>query len=186
MGGTVAAMSKIDYYAAQSLDGYIAADGHDLSWLLATDFGPAGWQTGYEEFYSRIGAIAMGSATYEWILRELPEWSYKGVPTWVFTSREGLAVPDEADVRFTNEPVTEVAEAMRAAAGDKDAWLMGGGDLARQFAAAGEIDRLTICIVPSWLGAGRPTIEGPLAAKLTFLRADVFPTGPVQLRYAVG
>ena len=179
-------MSKIDYYVAQSLDGYIATEDDDLSWLLTTEFGPAGWQTGYEEFYSRIGAIAMGSATYEWILRELPSWSYEDVPTWVFTRREGLPVPAGADVRFTSEPVTQVADAMKAAAGDKDAWLMGGGDLAGQFAAAGVLDRLTVCIVPSWLGGGRPTISGPLAANLTFLRADVYPTGPVQLRYAVG
>ena len=178
-------MSKIDYYVAQSLDGYIATGDHDLAWLISTDFGPDGWERGYEEFLSRIGAIAMGSATYEWILRELPGWDYKGLPTWVFTRREGLAVPDEADVRFTSEPVTEVAAAMRAAAGGKDVWLMGGGELAGQFAAAGLLDRLTVCIVPSWLGEGRPTIAGPLAAKLTFLRADVYPTGPVLLRYAV-
>jgi dihydrofolate reductase len=179
-------MSKIYYYVAQSLDGYIATEDEDLSWLISTDFGPAGWRRGYEEFISGIGAIAMGSTTYEWILREMPEWEYRGLPTWVFTRREGLAVPDEADVRFTSDPVTEVAAAMRAAAGDKDAWLMGGGELAGQFAAAGVLDGLSVCIVPSWLGGGRPTIAGPLAAKLTFLRADVYPTGPVLLRYGVG
>ena len=178
-------MSKINYFVAQSLDGYIATNDEDLSWLISTEFGPDGWRRGYEEFYSGIGAIAMGSATYEWILREGPEWEYQGLPTWVFTRREGLAVPDGADVRFTSEPVTQVAAAMREAAGDKDAWLMGGGDLAGQFAAAGALDALSLCIVPSWLGAGRPTIAGPLAAKLTFLRADVYPTGPVLLRYAV-
>jgi dihydrofolate reductase len=178
-------MSKIDYYVGQSLDGYIATDDDDLSWLTSTQFGPDGFVRGYEEFMSRIGAIAMGSTTYEWILREMPEWAYKGLPAWVFTRREGLAVPDGADVRFTSDPVTQVAAAMRAAAGDKDAWLIGGGDLAGQFAAAGVLDRLSVCIVPSWLGGGRPTIAGPLSAKLTFLRADVYPTGPVLLRYAL-
>jgi dihydrofolate reductase len=178
-------MSKIDYYVGQSLDGYIATHDNDLSWLVSTEFGPDGYERGYKEFISGIGAIAMGSTTYEWLLREMPEWTYKGLPAWVFTRREGLAVPDEADVRFTSAPVTQVAAAMRAAAGDKDVWLMGGGDLAGQFAAAGVLDRLSVCIVPSWLGGGRPTITGPLSAKLTFLRADVYPTGPVLLRYAV-
>ena len=178
-------MSKITYYVAQSLDGYIATDDEDLSWLMSTDFGPDGWRRGYDEFYSGIGAIAMGSATYEWILRQTTAWDYKDLPVWVFTRREGLPVPDGADVRFTSEPVAHVAAAMRQAAGEKDAWMMGGGDLAAQFAAAGELDALSVCVVPSWLGSGRPTIAGPLAAKLTFLRADVYPTGPVQLRYAV-
>lgn len=179
-------MTKITYYVAQSLDGYIATEDDDLSWLFSTEFGPDGWKNGAAEFYSRIGAIAMGSTTYEWIVREQPGWDYAGVPTWVFTRREGLAVPDGADVRFTSEPIADVARAMKEAAGEKDAWLMGGGDLASQFVDAGVLDGVSLCVVPSWLGGGRPTFSGALTSKLTFLRADVYPTGPVLLRYAVG
>ena len=94
-------MSKIDYYVAQSLDGYIATDDEDLSWLISTEFGPDGWQTGYEEFFSRIGAIAMGSTTYEWILREMPEWPTKAcrlgsshaVRAWPFPTRRTSGSP---------------------------------------------------------------------------------------------
>ena len=67
------------YYTATSLDGFIAGPDNSLDWLL--QFGD-GADTGYEEFIAGIGALAMGSTTYEWVFRELgladrPEaWPY--------------------------------------------------------------------------------------------------------------
>jgi dihydrofolate reductase len=42
------------------------------------------------------------------------------------------------------------------AAGAKDIWVIGGGDLAAQFAEAGLLDRVMVSIAPVTLGAGRP------------------------------
>jgi hypothetical protein len=58
--------------------------------------------TGYAAFFADIGALAMGSATYEWMLRHVVgvgrPWPY-APPTWVFSSRTLPAVPG-ADLRF--------------------------------------------------------------------------------------
>jgi dihydrofolate reductase len=43
-----------------------------------------------------------------------------------------------------------------AAAGGKDVWVVGGGDLAAQFAEAGRLDEVICYIAPVTLGAGRP------------------------------
>ena len=43
-----------------------------------------------------------------------------------------------------------------AAAGERDVWVVGGGDLAAQFAEAGHLDEMIVSIAPVTLGAGRP------------------------------
>lgn len=77
------------YYVASSLDGYIAAPHEDLDWLMQFDALPGG---DYPEFIAEVGALAMGSSTYMWILERhvLPgapkpmSWPYSQ-PAWVFT-----------------------------------------------------------------------------------------------------
>ena len=45
---------------------------------------------------------------------------------------------------------------MRAAAGDGNLWVLGGGELASQFAEAGQLDELIVAYVPVVLGTGIP------------------------------
>src|SRR5687768_8342070 len=81
---------KTQYYTAVSLDGYIADENHSLDWLF--QFG--GEDPTYNTFIKDVGAIAMGSSTYEWVLRndlladpDNPKpWPYSQ-PSWIFTSR---------------------------------------------------------------------------------------------------
>ena len=79
---------KTQYYTACSLDGFIATDDHSLEWLF-----PLGDinDTSYPVFIRGVGALAMGSSTYEWMLRHVvgagAAWPYPQ-PAWVFSSRE--------------------------------------------------------------------------------------------------
>ena len=90
-----------------------------------------------------IGAIAMGATTYQWILdhnaKTGEKWAYE-MPSWVFTHRT-FDEPD-GDVRFVQGDIAEVHAAMVEAAGGKDLWVVGGGDLAAQFAEAKLLDEL--------------------------------------------
>src|SRR5262249_11560929 len=54
----------------------------------------------------------------------------------------------------------EAIEQARAAAGDKQVYLMGGADLIRQALAAGYVDELTIIVAPVVLGAGKRLFDG--------------------------
>jgi dihydrofolate reductase len=58
---------KTQYYAASSLDGFIAGPDHSLDWLLRFDVE----ETNYPKFINQIGVIAVGSSTYERIVRHL-------------------------------------------------------------------------------------------------------------------
>ena len=113
---------KTQYYTASSLDGFIAGPGDSLDWLF-----PLGdiEDTSYPSFIRDVGALAMGSATYEWLLRHVvgpaakrPQpWPYRQ-PAWVFTSRQLPAVPG-ADIRFVRGHVRPVHREMVAAAADR-------------------------------------------------------------------
>jgi dihydrofolate reductase len=137
------------YYTASSLDGFIATVDDSLEWLF--QLGDVK-DTGYPDFIRGVGALAMGASTYEWMLRHVArpgaadpgQWPY-GQPAWVFSHRR-LAAVGGADIRFVQVDVRPVHAQMRAAAGDGNIWLVGGGDLAGQFHDAGLLDEI---IVPS-------------------------------------
>jgi hypothetical protein len=57
---------KTQYYTATSLDGFIATLDDSLDWLF--QLGDVE-ETSYPRFIRDVGALAMGSATYEWLLR---------------------------------------------------------------------------------------------------------------------
>ena len=145
------------YYTATTLDGYLADEQDSLDWLFVQDIDEEG-PMNYTEFIANVGATVMGRTTYEWVRDHLArtgeKWSYD-MPSWVLTHAE-LEPIEGADVRFTQGDVRPVHAAMVEAAGDKDVWVIGGGDLAAQFAEAGLLDRVMVSIAPVTLGAGRP------------------------------
>lgn len=96
----------------------------------------------------------MGSSTYEWLLNHEEKWSYS-IPTWVFTHRN-LPVPEGADIRFVKGGVRESFSDIKNSAAGRDVWVMGGGDLAMQFAHDGLLDEMWVQIAPVLLGSGRP------------------------------
>ena len=57
---------KTQYYTASSLDGFIATEDDSLEWLFSL---PDLNDSSYPGFIADVGALAMGSATYEWIVR---------------------------------------------------------------------------------------------------------------------
>ena len=148
-------MTRTTYYTATSLDGYIAGPGNSLEWLFTREQDHNG-PLNYDAFIADIGAIAMGRTTYEWVLdHEGPDitWPYSQ-PSWVFSHHELAAV--EGDIRFTQGDVAAVHAEMADAAAGKDIWVVGGGDLAGQFADAGLLDEVIVYIAPVFLGAGAP------------------------------
>ncbi len=180
---------RTQYYTASSLDGFIATEDDSLDWLF-----PLGdiAETGYAEFFADVGALAMGATTYEWIVAHgvdptsaaAAPWPY-AVPAWVFTHRD-LRRTDDAAVRFVSGDVREVHAAMRAAAGDRNIWIVGGGDLAGQFLDAGLLDELIVTVGSVTLGRGRPLLPRRFttpALQLTSARA--IGPGFAELRYTV-
>jgi dihydrofolate reductase len=157
-------LSSTQYYTAATLDGFIADPDNSLEWLFKVkrdEHGPMN----YEDFIAEVGALAMGSTTYEWIIdHESAKWPYD-FPSWVFTHRELTVVPN-AQVEFVSGDVGPVHDEMVRAAGGKNVWIVGGGDLAGQFAEAGLLDEVIVTIAPVTLGAGAPLLPRRLELSL--------------------
>lgn len=158
---------KTTFYTATTLDGFIADEHDGLEWLLSQPQDEDGAMR-YDDFIRDIGAIVMGRTTYEWVRdhleREGESWYYD-MPAWVMTHAD-LPGVEGADVRFAQGDVRAVHAEMAAAAGGRDLWVVGGGDLAAQFAAAGLLDELVVSIAPVVLGSGRPLFPRPFDLRL--------------------
>jgi len=183
-------VARTVYYAAMSLDGYIAEPEEKLEWLTKFDgpgtelagAGPVG--DGYAEFMKGIGSLAMGPKTYEFIAGEA-SWPYGDMPTWVYTRRERPALEGAANLTFAAGDVSDLHGELLAAAGERDLWVIGGGDLASQYVAAGLLDLVRVTVVPIILGAGLPLFAEPLPRPMKLLGTTPFETGMVELSYEV-
>jgi dihydrofolate reductase len=188
-------MTNTQYYCASSLDGYIAEADDTLDWLLGykgtfKGEGAEPIKGGYERYYEGVGALVMGSTTYEFILGHEAEgtgWPYGGKPSWVLSSRD-LPKPEgeDVDVRIANAQVKALYDEMIAAAGERDLWVVGGGNVASQFADEGLLDEVLVTVVPVVLGAGKPLFDRRLPGGPMQLRgARAFDNGMVELRYEI-
>lgn len=161
-GRSVAGMTRFLFDTATSLNGWIADEQNSLAWLFAVE----GGQTPDPSLLpANAGVLVQGSTTYEWILAETgaldhPErWAEAsdGLPVFVFSTRE-LPVPDGADVRIVSGPVADVLPRIREAAGERDVWIVGGGDLVGQFLDADALDEIAVSIAPVLLTGGAPLL----------------------------
>lgn len=179
-------MSRTQYYTATSLDGFIATEDDSLEWLFA--LGDVN-DTSYPEFIRDVGALAMGSSTYEWLLRHVVSadgdkhepWPYTQ-PVWVFSTRTLPPIPG-ATIHFVQGDVRPVHAEMVAAANGKNVWIVGGGDLVGQFYDAGLLDEIIVQIGSVTLGSGKPLLPRVTSLKLRSVKQ--VGEGFAELRYEV-
>jgi dihydrofolate reductase len=134
----------------------------------------------------------MGATTYEWALEhekllDRPDrWRefYGDVPCWVFTHRDLPPVPGAALTFVSGDP-RPVHKAMLSAAGPRNIWLVGGGELVGTFADHGLLDEVVLGVAPVTLGAGAPVLPRRLPASALAL-VSAAKDGPfAYLTYAV-
>ncbi|MFD3812782.1 dihydrofolate reductase family protein [Rhodococcus sp. NPDC058639] len=181
-------MTRMSYYTASTLDGFLATADDSLDWLLSRETDERG-PAGYQEFIAGIGAMVTGSTSYRWVLDHagIDKWEFD-IPCWVFTHRDDLPVASgpngPGDIRFTQSDVREVYAEMADAAGGRDLWMVGGGDLAGQFAEHGLLHELIVSFAPVTIGAGKPLLPRHVEMRLreldrngefAVLRYDVLP-----------
>lgn len=177
----------IIYETATSLDGWIADDENSLSWLFPVPGGDD----------PRLAAPdasvqVMGSTTYEWVLRHIGAMESAGA--WkeafgstrvvVFTHRD-LPIPADAQVQLVSGSVRDVLPEIREAATNGTIWVVGGGDLAGQFADVGALDEIRLSVAPVALGGGAPLLPRRLDSTRLHLVGVEHVGGFARLTYSV-
>jgi dihydrofolate reductase len=172
------------YFVAATLDGFIADDDDNLDWLLTMPGGDDEANP-YGTFIEEVGAIAMGAATYEWILaHDDGPWPYRQ-STWVFTHRE-LPPREGGDIRFTSAAVPEVHAEMVSAAAGGNVWVVGGGELVGQFLDHDLLDEIWLSLTPVVLGSGKPLLPRRRTTPMRLLSATPSSNGTFcHLRYSL-
>jgi dihydrofolate reductase len=111
-------------------------------------------------------------------------------PVFVLTHhpREPLEMEGGTTFHFVTDGIESALEQAKAAAGDKDVQIAGGGQTIQQYLAAGLVDRFTLHVSPFFLGGGvrlfdAHTAKIPQRLKLT--RSIEGPSGVMHLNYEV-
>lgn len=171
---------KVTYYVASSLDGYIAKEGGDVSWL--EELGIPMEETGYEEFYSTVDALVMGRKTYDMIV-SFGQWPYGDKPVWI-CSRGKITTMKGCNLKVGNTP----EEAYKAAKdlNNKHLWLVGGGNLASSFLQKNLLTDISLSLMPIILGGGIKLFgDLPIPIKMNKENQAPHKSGFIQLEYAI-
>jgi len=172
-------MTKVQYFTACTIDGYIADENNSLDWLFEV---PHDEEDDYwDQWFPTVGGLAMGATTYEWMVEryemvERPdEWRrfYGERPGWVFTHRELPLIPG-VDMTLVEGDVAQAFEEITQKLRDTNLWVVGGGDLVGQFHDAGLLDEIILGMTPVTLGRGAPLLPRRITSKqLAFQKAEL-------------
>jgi dihydrofolate reductase len=166
---------RCSVYIAMSLDGFIARADGGLDWL--TPMMEGGDDCGYRAFMGSVDAIVFGRKTYETALG-FGAWPYEGKRCVVLTHRPLVARHGEEPCAT---PLPELVE--RLGAEGVGRIYVDGGEVVRQFLAAGLVDDLTISIAPVLIGDGIPLFRGGVERWFSLVESRSLATGLVQLVY---
>ena len=169
-------MRKIVLGLGISLDGYIARPNGAVDFLfMPKDYSMA-------SFFATVDTAIMGRKTLEAGLKmsggSLPA---SNLAMFVFSRTKPLGEGD--GWTFVNQSPPAFVAKLRKRAG-KDIWLMGGGELARDFLKADLVDELYIGIVPVLLGEGIPLFPSGFPQRnFALVENKTYSKGLISLRY---
>lgn len=169
-------MRKIVLGLGISLDGYIARPNGKVDFLfMPKDYSMA-------PFFATIDTYVLGRKTLDAAFKMGGSVSdFGGMPAYVFSRSKP---PGERDgLTFVNESPAALVRRLRKRKG-KDIWLMGGGELAREFLKADLVDELHIGVVPVLLGEGIPLFPGGFSQRnFALIENKTYSKGMIALKY---
>ena len=172
--------SETIYMFAMSMDGFIARPDGSFDWLEQY---PADADFDFDAFLSSVTGIVMGRGTYD-AVRRGGRWDYAKWPCVVATSRAVDDLPANAEA-LAGKPDELVAN-LRSRGASGRIWVLGGGDVVRQFLDAGLLDTIEAGIIPVILGSGLPAFGGKQADRWLDLDfAKPLANGAVHARWTV-
>ena len=169
---------KVILYIAMSLDGYIARENNDISWLSIVENPNEDY--GYAKFVQDIDIVIMGRKTYEKVISFGIEFPHKEKKCYVI-SRTKMGYDE--NVEYYSASLETLIADMKSKEG-KNIFVDGGAEIVNELLKINMIDEFIISIVPIFLGSGiRLFKEGRPEKRLKLISSKEFMTGLVQLWY---
>ncbi len=148
-------MGKVIFDISMSLDGFITGPNDDVDrlhewiWNGTTDALMQGGTV------ATTGAIVSGRRTYDLVNGWGGSHPLHGVPVFVVTHEVPEQAPEGATpFTFVTDGIESAITQARAAAGDKNVYVLGGANTAQECIKARVLDELRIHLVPVLLGDG--------------------------------
>jgi dihydrofolate reductase len=140
------------------------------------------------ETFERTGASVMGKRMFDAGEQMWPEEAPFHTPVFVVTheQRASWVRPGGTTFHFVNDGIESALAQARAAAGDLDVRIAGGGATILQYLNVGLVDEFSIALSPVLFGTGIRLFEGIDATRIALepLRAESSPR-VTHLTYAV-
>ena len=169
-------MRKVVLGLGISIDGYIARLNGAVDFLfMPKDYSMA-------PFFKTIDTAIMGRKTFDAGLKIGGSFSGWSMAFYVFSRSKP---PGERDgVVFTNDSPAALIGNLKKRRG-KNIWLMGGGELARDFLKADLVDELYLGVVPVLLGEGIPLFPAGFPQRdFALLENKTYTKSLIALKYA--
>ena len=170
-------MRKIIYGVGISLDGYIARLDGSLDFLHLR---PSNYSMG--PFFKTIDVGLMGRKTYEAGVRMGGgKFQSHGLRCFIFS--RSLPEGEREGAIFVHQGPKRVVEKLRKKKG-KDIWLIGGGEMTREFLKEDLVDELYLGIVPVLIGEGIPVFAAGFPQReFELTESKAYSGGLVALKY---
>lgn len=173
-------MRRIALFIATSLDGYIAKNNDDLSFLKLVEKEDEDY--GYKEFTDTIDTIIIGRKTYEYVHKEIGPSFYDNGQRDVYVITRSPR-PRRGRTIFYTGKLTDLVAQLRSENG-KNIYCDGGAEVIDELLKNDLIDEIIISVVPILLGNGtRLFKDGRPEQVLDFVKAKTYETGLAQLHY---
>ena len=168
-------MRKVVLLTSTSLDGYIARpDG-------AFDFLYQPKDLSMAAFFANIDTYILGRKTYD-VARKMGG-SHFPPSAKVYVFSRTLPPGESGGYIFTQDSPTSFIAQIRKHSG-KDIWLMGGGELARDFLQADLVDEIHLGLMPILLGEGIPLFPPGFAQReFSLTENNTYDKGVIRLVY---
>lgn len=171
---------KLILYISMSVDGFLATNDDDLSWLSIVE--KEGEDYGYHEFTKGVDTYIVGRKTYK-IIKELMQGEFpqaKQYKCYVITRQQ---LENKDGVEFYNGNIEDLVQKLKQEKG-ANIYCDGGGEIVKLLMEKNLIDEYIISVIPNILGDGKRLFIGGInPLKLKAISSNYFDSGLIQLRY---
>ena len=169
-------------YIAMSVDGYIATNDDDISFLDSVAV--EGEDYGYTAFMEIVSTVILGNTTYQKVASMGIEFPYPLEKQVYVLSSQNKGT--KKNITYWNESLSSLMQHIKSEQLEGIIFVDGGSAVVRSFFEEGFVDKIIISIIPTLLGDGKKLFQSGIpASKLRLVQSKSFPSGLVQVEYDV-